>query len=188
MNMNVMNLLIGKTVAQNEGVSQDRALQLGLVASMMPSILGVVVSMTIARREAPVPAPPPPPPAPAPPPPPPSPPPETVEDLFARTKAEYQRLKGLTRNAVVFAERKLREAQGTPQDPVLKRSVDGLRALEKTELPNLDPSPILVPVDQLLGKLRGLVRDQAKYALELDDLVKDVEEVVIEPPPTRVVS
>jgi len=53
MNLNMMNLLVGKTIAEREGVDESRAFQLGIIAGMMPSMQGVMIAALIARRERP---------------------------------------------------------------------------------------------------------------------------------------
>lgn len=58
MNLNVMNLLVGKMLAEGQGLSEQRSFQLGLIAGMMPGFQGVLVTAMIAQREAPTPAPP----------------------------------------------------------------------------------------------------------------------------------
>jgi hypothetical protein len=49
MNLNLMNFLVGKVVAEKLG--EQRSTQLGLVAGMMPGFQGVLMSAVIAQRE-----------------------------------------------------------------------------------------------------------------------------------------
>lgn len=55
MNLNMMNLLVGKMFAEREGLPESRSFQLGLIAGMMPSMQGVMMAALIARRERPEP-------------------------------------------------------------------------------------------------------------------------------------
>ncbi|MBX3161330.1 MAG: hypothetical protein KF773_35535 [Deltaproteobacteria bacterium] len=49
----MMNLLIGKAIAEREGVGESRAFQLGMIAAMMPAMQGILLTTLIARRERP---------------------------------------------------------------------------------------------------------------------------------------
>ena len=57
MNFNVMNLLFAKTVAEQQGLSSQRAFEIGLVSSMMPGWQGLLLAVMAARNEAPPPPP-----------------------------------------------------------------------------------------------------------------------------------
>lgn len=57
MNVNVMNLLLAKAVAEQQGLSAQRAFEIGLVSSMMPGWQGLLLAMMAARNEAPPPPP-----------------------------------------------------------------------------------------------------------------------------------
>lgn len=50
--MNVFNLLIAKMFAQNQGVDDRRALELGLIASMMPLGQGIILTTMLAQQDA----------------------------------------------------------------------------------------------------------------------------------------
>lgn len=52
--ISAINLLLGKALAEREGLSDDRALQVGLIAGLMPGMQGVLLATLLARREAPV--------------------------------------------------------------------------------------------------------------------------------------
>lgn len=49
MNLNLMNFLVGKVVAEKLG--EQRSTQLGLIAGMMPGMQGVLMTAVIAQRE-----------------------------------------------------------------------------------------------------------------------------------------
>jgi|GEM_PF-6520738 len=53
MNIDVMKLLVAKTIATNQGASEERSFQLGLIAGMMPGFQGVLLSALVAQNEAP---------------------------------------------------------------------------------------------------------------------------------------
>lgn len=55
MNFNVMNLLLAKTVAEQQGLSTQRAFEIALVSSMMPGWQGLLLAVMAARNEAPPP-------------------------------------------------------------------------------------------------------------------------------------
>jgi hypothetical protein len=184
MSINVMNLVLAKTIAEREGVSSDRALQLGLVGSMMPGYLGVVVAMTVARREAPetpapaAPAPEPPPPAPPPPAPPP--PSETVDGLLTKARSDFAQLTRDTDDAYALAQDKQTQAANTTAADDMGSLVSHLQTLQGTLGP-LDPGRLVVGED-FLRALKQLLRNQATYAAQLASLRKQVDAVVIPSP------
>jgi hypothetical protein len=53
MNNTILNLVIGRQIALSNDATESRAFQLGLVASMMPSMQGVLLAAMISRRERP---------------------------------------------------------------------------------------------------------------------------------------
>src|SRR5215510_1746512 len=167
MGINIMNLVLAKTIAEREGVTSDRALQLGLVGSMMPSYLGVVVVMTVARREA----------SDAPPPEPPAAPEESLEALISRARAEVKRLTTDTDYAIMVAQNKQAQASGTSVQ-TLSQLVTALQTHRGT-LTNLDPDKILPPFEQFVFELKVRLLKQAEYAMVLDRLRNQVEAVEI---------
>ncbi len=54
--MDAMRILVNRTLAINEGVDEQRALELGLIGAMLPTpAVGYVLTIATARREAPPP-------------------------------------------------------------------------------------------------------------------------------------
>lgn len=168
--MNIMSLLVAKTIAENQGVPSDRALQLGLVASMMPPVTGMLVSLMIAQREtssaksAPSPAPAQP----------------RVEDLYAQAKEQYAALEAQTEAVVASARKKLAAAQKTQAEQVLEPLVQSLLKLQRDELPKLDPARLREPIDKLVLALELLLASLAQYGLKLKNLDDQVSAVAID--------
>ena len=53
MKLDMMKVVIGHAAAKQQDATDSRAFQLGLIAGMMPSYMGVLMASFIAKREKP---------------------------------------------------------------------------------------------------------------------------------------
>ena len=54
--MNFLGFFLTKTLAEREGIASDRATELGLVTSLLPGPMGLVMGIVAAQRETPPPS------------------------------------------------------------------------------------------------------------------------------------